>query len=119
MLCSCVKEFPSTLKVVEDLRAGMPVQGFDANVRAKVRQRWLATLHWPVSLSCPGPDADVLAAWGQASQDPDAAHILPYWLRNGAPMGILEPVDVANVFPSISSDAPRRNPDTLRSELAG
>ena len=60
-----------------------------------------------------------MKAWGKAVGDEDAARILPSWLRSGAPMVVLETVETAGVFPSVSTDEQPKNPDTLSSCLAG
>ena len=56
---------------------------------------------------------------GKAVGDKDAADILPGWLRQGAPIGVLEHIEVADVFPRVVPDDPASNPYSLYSELAG
>ena len=77
------------------------------------------TLGSPIPHRLPGPDADVIECWGKAVGDPDGAEILPRWLRQGAPIGMLEHIDTANISPAVEPTDPVRHPDTLFSELAG
>ena len=114
-----ISEHPHTLGVVQDLRKGITVTGFSDDVACSFRNRWFQTLGVPTPDRLPGPDADVIECWGRAVGDPDAAEILPRWLRHGAPIGILEHIDTANVFPAVVPTDPVRNPDSLFSELAG
>jgi len=51
--------------------------------------------------------------------DLDAARILPSWLRKGAPIGVLETIETADVFPEVSPDEVPKDPDTLTSCVAG
>ena len=49
----------------------------------------------------------------------NAATILPGWLRDGAPIGILERIDTAGTFPPVEPEEAIRDPTTIHSELAG
>ena len=107
------------LHVVLELRQGRPVQGFPPRHLQEVRQQWLRVLHAAAVPRGDGPDADVLQAWGQATGDPDAAQVLPTWLRQGAPLGILEKIEVTGVFPAIEPTEITKDPLTLIAELTG
>ena len=117
MLDAYIAANPSTLEVISGLRAGHAVQGMAENM-PELRTRWLSTLAWPPTAPVPRPDACVIEAWGQACNGPDAARILPSWLRAGAPIGVVEHVETAGVFPSIDSTE-TMDPLQLSSVLAG
>ena len=119
MAPSFIKDNPTTLQVVRDLRLGKAVSGFSERISAAFRTEWFHTLGMDAPPRGLGPDADVIEAWGQATMDPDAREILPHWLRPGAPLGILEPIELAGVFPPVEPGEPARRPDTLFTELAG
>ena len=119
MLEEFVDEFPSTLDVAESLRTGARVTGFADDITTEFRERWLQVLCADPSPKTVGPDQTALEAWGKAAGDTDAARILPSWLRCGAPIGVLETVETAAVFPNISTDQQPKNPDALASCLAG
>ena len=46
--------------------------------------------------------ADIIEAWGLATDDPDATTIAD-WLDNGAPLGISQAIPSRGVFPKVSS----------------
>ena len=119
MLADYVDQHQDLLQVVQGLRQGQPVEGFPAHHLQAVRQRWLRTLHVEAVPQGPGPDPDVLQAWGRATGDPDAAEVLPEWLRQGAPLGIREKIEVTGVFPAIVPAEITRDPLTLITELTG
>jgi len=119
MLENFVDQFPQTMEIAESLRTGTRVTGFDDDIKAEFRIRWLRTLGFGPSPRTTGPDPTILESWGMAVGDEDAGRILPSSLRIGAPIWVLETVETAGVFPSVSPDEPPKNPDTLTSCLAG
>jgi len=118
MVENFVDQFPQTMEIAESLRTGVRVTGFDDDIKAEFRVRWLQTLGVGPSPRTVGPDPTTLESWGMAVGDEDAARILPSWLRTGAPIGVLESVETAGVFPEVSPDESPKNPDTLTSCLA-
>ena len=119
MATQVISDNPEALGVVQDLRLGTEVTGFSESITSSFRDLWFQTLGVPVPQRVPGPDGDVIEAWGQAVGDPDASEILPRWLRHGAPIRILETIDLAGIFPRVEPTDSVRDPDTLHSELAG
>ena len=119
MASQFITNHPETLEIVSDLRKGVTVTGFSPQVASSFRASWFQVLGSTAPPSSPGPDADVIECWGRAVGDQDAGEFLPHWLRHGAPIGILEQIEVANVFPKVTMDETPRHPDTLYSELAG
>ena len=79
----------------------------------------MRTLGFSASDRPVGPDPETLESWGMAVGDLDATRILPSWLRNGAPIGVLEAIETAGVFPEVAPDEAPKNPDTLTSCVAG
>ena len=118
MLEDMVSRHDEARSVIEAIRNGSPTQGFSKSLLRNVRKEWLSTLHAPASSPVEGPDASVFAAWGKATDDPDAANILPAWITEGAPMGILREIPLSNVFPPCDN-ASTRTPESVHSELAG
>ena len=55
--------------------------------------QWRTQLHWPL-----------YEAWVRMADDPDV-HV-PRWLRQGAPMGIKQTAEFANIFPKVDQPAP-------------
>ena len=119
MAASFIGRHPETLAVINALRAGQEVAGFSDEIIYMFRSEWFATLGAKETPRCKGPDPGFMETWGRAVQDEDSAVFLPMWLRNGAPLGILEPIDLAGVFPPVEPTDPVRDPSTLHSELAG
>ena len=112
---------PGLLQVVTDIRNGIPTTGFDIADITALQHSWRDTLQagdieWQ---SLPGPRADILESWGRAVGDPDAASILPTWLREGAPMGISADIPTAGVFPEVDVQGDADDPNMLYSILAG
>jgi len=114
-----VDDHPESMAIAESLRIGDSVTGFDESIKAEFRRRWMHTLGAASSDRPIGPDPETLEAWGRAVGDYDAARILPSWLRNGAPIGVLEVIETAGVFPAVAPDEAPKNPDTLSSCVAG
>ena len=114
-----VDSHPQLLELARSLRRGSKVEGFDTTTMSEIRSLWLRTLGATEMPASPGPDADVLQAWGRATDDPDARSILPTWLRDGAPLGIIEDIEAAGVFPSSADNSRSRRPEALHTELAG
>jgi len=114
-----VNDHPESLAIAESLRIGDSVTGFDESIKSEFRKRWMLTLGAASSDRPIGPDPETLEAWGRAVGDYDAARILPSWLRNGAPIGVLEVIETAGVFPAVAPDEAPKNPDTLTSCVAG
>jgi hypothetical protein len=114
-----IKDNPSALNIVRELRAGNTVSGFPDQMVASFRDSCFRVLGSTTPPVPHGPDADLIECWGKAVGDKDAADILPGWLRKGAPIGILEHIEVADVFPRVVPDDPASNPLSLYSELAG
>ena len=100
LLARYVTDNPDLLQVVEDLRKGCPGEGFALHHLHAVRRQWLLALRAHPTPPRHGPDPDVLQAWGRATGDPDAAEVLPNWLRQGAPLGIHEKIDITWGLPS-------------------
>ena len=119
MAASFIGRHPETLAVINALRAGQEVAGFSDEIIYMFRSEWFATLGATETPRCKGPDPGFMETWGRAVQDEDSAVFLPMWLRTGAPLGILEPIDLAGVFPPVEPTDPVRDPSTLHSELAG
>ena len=119
MAASFIGRHPETLAVINALRAGQEVAGFSDEIIYMFRSEWFATLGAKETPRCKGPDPGFMETWGRAVQDEDSAVFLPMWLRTGAPLGILEPIDLAGVFPPVEPTDPVRDPSTLHSELAG
>ena len=119
MLDGIIHKHPATLDLVEQLRLGHRVSGYDPVIMEEVRSKWLHTLASRSGERQPGPDADVLQAWGRATRDPDAADVLPSWLRTGAPLGILFPIEHTGVFPAVTPEEAPRDPAMLASVLQG
>ena len=119
MAASFIGRHPETLAVINALRAGQEVAGFSDEIIYMFRAEWFATLGAKETPRCKGPDPGFMETWGRAVQDEDSAVFLPMWLRTGAPLGILEPIDLAGVFPPVEPSDPVRDPSTLHSELAG
>ena len=114
-----VDDNPGTLQVAEDLRAGRPVTGFQPGISESFRHLWFQSFGCHTPSRMVGPDADVFECWGRATGDLDASTCLPQWLRHGAPLGIIEHITPAGVFPSVSTDDPLPDPESLYSDLAG
>ena len=119
MAASFIDRHPETLEIINALRAGHEVTGFSDTIISKFRSEWFAALEARETPRCKGPDPGFMETWGRAVQDEDSAIILPMWLRRGAPLGILEPIDMAGIFPSVEPSDPIRDPSTLHTELAG
>ena len=51
-----------------------------------------------------GLQPDIIEAYNTAAGDPDRA--LVTWLRTGAPIGILNPIDDCGIFPSVNAQPP-------------
>ena len=92
-----VDKHPSALQVVEEMRAGRKVEGFEHQLMQELRSAWMAVLQTHATPAAEGPDAAVLEAWGRTTGDLDAAQVLPDWLRRGAPCGINEHIEYAGV----------------------
>ena len=118
MASDFIKDFPSSLNVIRGLRAGDEVSGFSDKILSDFRSLWFSVLGSSETPKPLGPDAAALQAWGEAVNDPDLAHVLPHWLRHGAPIGILEPIEVTGVFPAVTPGE-LRDPYSIYSELAG
>ena len=114
-----IKSNPKSLDIVRDLRAGKVVTGFPDDMVAAFRDSLFEVLGSSAPPTSHGPDPDLIECWGKAVGDQDAAGILPGWLRQGAPIGILEHIDVANVFPSVIPEDIAYSPYSLYSEFAG
>jgi hypothetical protein len=114
-----ISQHPHTFGVVQDLRKGVTVTGSSDDAACSPRNEWFQTLGVPIPDRLPGSDADSIKCWGRAVGDPDAAEILPRWLRQSAPIGSLEHINTANIFPAVVPMDPARNPDSLFFELAG
>jgi hypothetical protein len=119
MALDFIGKFPDALQVVKDIRQGKSVTGFSEEVATAFRASWFRTLGTAQPPPCTGPDADVLEAWGRATGDYDSMFILPGWLRHGAPIGIVEPIETCGVFPSVEPGADLRDPEALFTDLAG
>lgn len=89
-------EHPSVQKLVADLTEGRPATQVKAKLTNKVRNLVLKVLNVDLG-NMPSKTAkaetplhpEVLWAWGQATDDPDAC-TLAEWLRIGAPLGFSE-----------------------------
>ena len=119
MLSGYVDEHQDLLQVVDTLRQGLPVEGIPQQHLQAVRQRWLEVMRAPLVPRGQGPDADTLQAWGRATHDPDAARVLPGWLRMGAPLGILQNIETTGVFPATVPTEVTKDPLMLISQLTG
>ena len=88
------------LNPVEELAAGRTADGFDDKVVAGARERVLRALgSGELATSTKGISAAVLRAFIEASGDPD--YHLPEWLETGAPIGILNDIPRAGIFPDV------------------
>ena len=98
---------------VEELAAGRTAAGFDDEVVSEARERVLRALgsSGPAA-SKKGISAEVLRAFIEASGDPD--YHLPEWLEGGAPIGILNDIPLAGIFPDVQISV---ETDTSLSEL--
>ena len=116
MLDGVIQRYPSALDVVRSLRRKEAVTGFSTEALEAVRTGWFECLGSSVRPSVKGPDPSILQAWGSATDDPDASTVLPTWLRTGAPIGVLEPIEVTGIFPSVLPETVGKDPFTLFSE---
>lgn len=100
-------EHPSVQKLVADLTEGRPATQVKAKLTNKVRNLVLKVLNVDLG-NMPSRTAkaetplhpEVLWAWGQATDDPDAC-TLAEWLRIGAPLGFSEDIKPTGVFPVV------------------
>ena len=95
------EDYPEVKEYVVKMRSGVEVQGLGDELRKLLRRRTMEVLGADVGDHpvAPGPDADLIEAWGLATEDPDASRILPGWMRSGAPIGLEGPIEVCGVFP--------------------
>ena len=77
----------------------------------KSKPKKLVGAQAPPSLSIKGRleykspfDAEVLQAWAERGFDRETE--VPKWIRNGAPLGIEEPIGTCGIFPKASSEDP-------------
>ena len=119
ILSAYVDKHQDLLLVVDTLRQGLPVEGIPPQHLQAVRQQWLQVLRAPLVPRGQGPDADTLQAWGRATDDPDAARVLPGCLRTGAPLGILQSIEATGVFPATVPTEVTKDPLMLISQLTG
>ena len=85
---------------VAELAAGRTAAGFDDEVASEARERVLRALgSSEPAASGKGISAVVLHAFIEASGDPD--YHLPEWLEKGAPIGILNDIPRAGIFPDV------------------
>ena len=60
---------------------------------------------------CTPVDVDLLELWRTASMDPDTAVVR--WLREGAPAGLLQPIEDCGIFPTYSEE---EDPQSMNAE---
>ena len=106
-----VQACPELLRPAAALLKGEAPQPFtDSQVhlaRATALQALQASSRPPPAAGlCP----EVFDAWVRAAGDPD--DLLAEWLRHGAPLGVLHPVEPRGVFPPV--DQPPASPEQLR-----
>jgi hypothetical protein len=106
-----VKQFPTAVKVAET--HGTQHCAFNDKLVAewKSKPKKLVGAQAPPSLSIKGRleykspfDAEVLQAWAERGFDRETE--VPKWIRNGAPLGIEEPIGTCGIFPKASSEDP-------------
>ena len=114
ILVAAVRQAPELVRFITGLLQGGPAP--PASAPAPVATSTLAALRIalcraagvapPSSPSEPGLQSQVFRAFAACSGDPDT--VLPEWIEQGAPMGILRPVVPSGVFPPAG---PARHPE--------
>ena len=101
---SFIKRHPSLLTVVEQMRQGNSsheVKGFDKDLIALLRDEVASDLGIDFEEKSLGPvSARMFRIVAECSDDPDA-RVLAEWLEQGAPIGILHPIQSTGIFPKV------------------
>ena len=101
---SFIKRHPSLLTVVEQMREGNSsheVKGFEKDLTALLRDEVANDLGVDFEEKSLGPvSARMFRIVAECSDDPDA-RVLAEWLEQGAPIGILHPIQSTGIFPKV------------------
>ena len=98
---------PEAVRITKALLGGQKTEPFDKAFVEKLRELVVGLLA-PAGVQLPQKStrastpisAEVLWAWGEFTEDPDAK-LLATWLREGAPLGYSQPIPCTGVFPRV------------------
>ena len=107
LLRDCLRKWPALCEPATAILKGEEPGEFDPKVIASIRSAVLTTLGADKAKArvrtAPAKTplrAEVIEAWGEATDDPDSA-TLAGWLDHGAPLGIAESIPCTGVFPKV------------------
>ena len=99
---------PEAVRITKALLGGQKTVPLDKAFVEKLRELVVGLLA-PAGVQLPQKStrastpisAEVLWAWGEFTEDPDAK-LLATWLREGAPLGYSQPIPCTGVFPRVT-----------------